>query len=437
MRIGTALAGGVAFAALVFGTAQAQVAAPAAESPYVAQSAAAGAQGVTVTPRADGGVLINGRLEGRQFAIAIPKDWNHQSLVFAHGYSTPDSSVDVSKDPVAQDPGLGLLSTAYGQGFAVGHSAYDKAGLGVEAGAKATLRLQQFLVALGAKRSYVGGGSMGGAIVVTLIEQHPDTFAGGLSACGVTNSFGEVVGGVIDMRALYNYFTRGTPYALPGEQDIGRSALPTRPPAGTTTPLAAFQMQQTLRLASPIMKLFADAQREPEGPAGVIVRKVASTSGFAPEPGSFLLPIVTAAMAMDDIRATAGGAIYSNRGKHYEGGALTVAETAALNKDIQRTDSDPAGLRYIREWHTASGTFRTPLVAIHNQIDSLVPYSQVLELEAKVAAHGDPRRMVLITTPPMRIPIPGTGVSGYAHCGFEPKQLADAWATLRRMSGDH
>ena len=118
------------------------------------------------------------------------------------------------------------------------------------------------------------------------------------------------------------------------------------------------------------------------------------------------------------------------------GSALTLTETAALNRDIQRLDADPAAVRYIQRWHEASGEFRTPLVAIHNQIDSLVPYSQALALEAKVAAHGDPHRFTLITVPPQRVPIPGAGVSGYAHCGFDAKQLADAWATLRRMSGD-
>jgi len=137
---------------------------------------------------------------------------------------------------------------------------------------------------------------------------------------------------------------------------------------------------------------------------------------------------------MDDIRATAGGAIYGNRDKHYAGDALTPAETAALNKAVQRMDADPAGVRYIRQWHTASGTFRTPLVAIHNQIDSLVPYSQALGLEAKVARHGDPRKLTLITVPAVRMAIPGLGVTGYIHCGFDPKQMADAWATLLRMT---
>src|SRR6202008_2785768 len=96
MKVWKSLAGGAALAALVLGAADAQVAPPAADSPFTAQATAAGAQGGTVTPRADGGALINGRLDGRQFAVAIPKAWNHQSLVFAHGYSTPDSSVDVA-----------------------------------------------------------------------------------------------------------------------------------------------------------------------------------------------------------------------------------------------------------------------------------------------------------------------------------------------------
>jgi pimeloyl-ACP methyl ester carboxylesterase len=356
--------------------------------------------------------------------------------VFAHGYSTPDSSVEVSQDPVSKDPSLGLLAAAYAQGFAVGHSAYDKAGLGVEAGANATLRLHQFLAALGAKRGYVSGGSMGGGIVVALLEQHPNAFAGGLSACGVDSSWRETIGGVIDMRALYNYFTRGTPYALPGVQDLNHSAAPTRPPAGTATPVAAYQLQQTLKLALPIVKLFADADKAPEGPAAAIIRKIASVWGAAPDPASFLLPIITASQGMDDIEATAGGSTYSNRDKHYAGGALSEEEIVALNRDIQRIDADPAALHYIERWHEASGVFHVPLVALHNQIDSLVPYNQALELEAKVHAHGDPRRFALITVPPLRIQIPGTGVSGYAHCGFDAKQLADAWATLRRMTGD-
>ena len=51
----------------------------------VAAAQRAGARSVAATPRADGGVQLDGTLEGRQFALAIPKHWNHQSMLFARG----------------------------------------------------------------------------------------------------------------------------------------------------------------------------------------------------------------------------------------------------------------------------------------------------------------------------------------------------------------
>jgi pimeloyl-ACP methyl ester carboxylesterase len=398
---------------------------------YLDLATAAGARSVQVSPRPDGGALIDGVLDGRQFAVAVPKAWNHQGLLFAHGYSMPDSPVAVSGDPVDKDPALGLLKLAYGQGFAVGHSAYDKAGVGVESGAKATLRLEGLVERLGATRVYVSGGSMGGSIVMTLIEQHPRTFAGALSACGVTASWEQEIGGLIDMRAAYNYFTRGTPYALPGQQDVSRSALPTLPPAGSATSPSAFQTAQVIRIAAPVLRLFADARRDPSGPAAAIIRKVSSLTPFDPDPAAFVYPLVTASLGMDDMRATFGGNVYGNRGKAYAGPALTAAEAAALNREIQRIDADPAAVAYAHIWHETEGVFSVPLVAVHNQIDPLVPYAQAVGLEARVMAHGDPRLFTLITVPPQRAPIPGVGVEGYVHCGFTPDQMSSAWSALR------
>jgi pimeloyl-ACP methyl ester carboxylesterase len=422
---------GAAGAALAVGSVGAETVPTEDQRAYLALATAAGARSVRVSPRPDGGAVIDGVLDGRQFAVAIPKAWNHQGLLFAHGYTMPDSPVAVSGDPVDRDPALGLLKLAYGQGFAVGHSAYDKAGVGVEAGAKATLRLEGLVERLGATRIYVSGGSMGGSIVMTLIEQHPRTFAGALSACGVTAGWEQEIGGLIDMRAAYNYFTRGTPYALPGEQDLARSALPTLPPAGAATPAATFQTTQLIRIAAPILRLFADARRDPSGPAAAIIRKVSSLAPFDPDPAAFVYPLVTAGLGMDDMRATFGGNVYGNRGKTYAGLALTAAEAAALNRDIQRLDADKAAVAYAHVWHETQGVFAVPLVAVHNQIDPLVPYVQAEGLEARVMAHGDPKLLTLITVPPQRAMIPGAGVEGYVHCGFTQDQMASAWTALK------
>ncbi len=431
MTVRTMLAMGAASAVLALSLPAAQAFAQDAQPSYLALAKAAGAQSAELAPRTDGGVILGGTLDGRQFALAIPKAWNHQALLFAHGYTMPDSPVAVSADPVDKDPALGLLKLAYGQGFAVGHSAYDKAGVGVETGAKATLRLGDLARRLGATRTYVSGGSMGGSIVMALIEQHPKAFAGALSACGVTQGWEQEIGGLIDMRALYNSLTRGTPYALPGDQDLLRSALPTLPPAGSTASPAAFQTTQLIRIASPILRLFADAKRDPQGPAAAIVRKLASLTGSEPDPASFIYPLVTVGLGMDDMRATFGGNVYGNRGKAYASPELTADEAAALNRDVQRIDADPAAVAYAHVWHQTEGTFRTPLVAAHNQIDPLVPYSQALGLQARVEAYGDPQRLTLITVPPQRAEIPGSGVTGYVHCGFTPDQMAGAWSTLR------
>ncbi len=431
MSIRANLAMGAAAVWLAAGPVSAQTPAGGDQAVYQGLATAAGARSVALAPRPDGGVVIGGTLDGRQFALAVPKAWNHQAVLFAHGYSMPDSSTAVSSDPVDKDPALGLLALAYSQGFAVGHSAYDKAGVGVESGAKATLRLEELVERLGSTRTYVGGGSMGGSIVMALLEQHPRTFAGGLSACGVTDSWEREIGGLIDMRAAYNVFTRGTPYALPGEQDVARSALPTLPPAGSATPLASFQTGQVIKIAAPIMRLFADARRDPHGRAAVIIRKVSSLSPFDPDPAAFVFPLVTATLGMDDMRATFGGNVYGNRAKTYASPALTAAEAAALNRDVQRIDADKAAIAYAHVWHQSEGRFSVPLVAIHNQIDPLVPYAQAQGLEARVMAHGDPRLLTMITVPPERAAIPGAGVLGYVHCGFTAEQMTSAWSTLR------
>ncbi|MEE2916352.1 MAG: hypothetical protein VYB32_04675, partial [Pseudomonadota bacterium] len=78
-----------------------------------AQASRLGATDVTATARADGGVTINGRLDGNQFALAFPKGWTGDGLLYAHGYSPPGTPVAVSPDPVDKGLGTGALGEAY------------------------------------------------------------------------------------------------------------------------------------------------------------------------------------------------------------------------------------------------------------------------------------------------------------------------------------
>ncbi|MEH3039824.1 MAG: hypothetical protein PGN21_07155 [Sphingomonas paucimobilis] len=398
----------------------------------VTQATRLGATDVTATARADGGVTVNGRLDGNQFALVFPKEWTGDGLLYAHGYSTPGTLVAVSSDPVDKGTGTDALAGAYGQGFAVGHSAYAKDGLGVEAGANATARLRDLLEKMGGKRIYVMGDSMGGGIVVTLLEKYPKAFAGGLARCGVVASWEELLGRLIDMRLAYNALTKGTPYALPGNQDVRHDALSSRPPAGTPDAAAqAHVFGQIARVGMPPLALWTAAQKDPNGREARIVRAVTEIGGFDYDAASLAYPLVTAALGADDMTATAGGWVHGNMGKVYSASSLTAEENSALNRDIQRVEAAPHAIAYLRKWHTASGRVEVPLVTLHNRIDSLVPYAQEAQLAAAVARAGRSAKLAQFTVPATRAPLPIGGIEGYTHCGFDKPQTLAAWNALR------
>ena len=406
------------------------VSAQSADSDLAERAKRIGATEVTTAPAPNGGVTLGGKLSGDQFAVAIPRGWKGEALVYAHGYSTPGTPVAVAKDPIAEKTGGGLIALAYRDGVAAGHSAYPKDGLGVEAGTTSTKRLRDFLVALGAKRVYAAGDSMGGGIVVTLLESYPGAFAGGLARCGVVDSWKTLLGQLYDMRAAYNVLTAGTPYALPGTQDIRRSAISSAPPAGYAGDPKQYVFGQLAKVATPVLALWAAAQKDPAGREARIVAQVTAIGGFANDAGALAFPLVTAALGADDMAATAGGQPYGNVGKVYASPTLTPAEAAALNRNIQRVTASPRALAYLTRWHEATGRISAPLVTMHNTIDSLVPYAQEMQLKATVAKAGKSARLTEYPVPPLRAPLPVGGMDAYTHCGFTPAQTEAAWTAL-------
>ncbi|WP_380916245.1 alpha/beta hydrolase family protein [Sphingomonas canadensis] len=402
-----------------------------AQQAIVTKARQFGATDIKVQPAPGGGFILGGKLEGDQFAVAFPANWNGKALLFAHGYSTPGSPIAVSENPIGKGTGAGgMLAAAYEDGLAAGHSAYDKAGMGVETATINTLRLRNFVVKLGARRVYVSGASMGGNIVLSLIEQHPRAFAGGLAVCGVTNGWESLFGQLVDMRVTYNYLTRGTPYALPGEQDATRSALPTTPPSGDTTNGEAYRWAQIGKIATPILALFRAAAADPNGPEARIARQVAAVGGFEVDAASVAFPLVTATLGADDLAATFGGQIIDNSKKTYVLPEMNAEELAAFNKGVQRIRADRGAVANARRWHQATGRFRVPLITMHNRIDSLVPYSQSEALGRIVRNARNDRLLVQYGVPATRAPLPVGGVEGYTHCGFTPEQGATAWRTL-------
>ena len=388
-----------------------------------------GAAKVDARPMDEAGLLVTGELDGRSFSIAIPEGWNGDAVVYAHGYSLPGTPTAVAANPAAPDAPM-MLQAAFGEKYAAAHSAYDKAGMGVESGAAASLRLRELLVQIGAKRTFAAGFSMGGNIVMTMIEQRPDAFDGAFSGCGVTDGWETQMGPIFDMRAAYNVLTSGTPYALPGIQDVTASALPMALPADFQGSAEQFVQQQSARIAAPILALWSAAVKAPQGSEARIVRQLVTIGGFPEDVASLLYPLVIISLGTDDMRATFGGQFYGNREKAYRPVEMNDAEAAAFNAAVQRFDGDINALARARRFHQVSGTFRKPLVAVHNRLDPFVAYAQAEALTRHARNGGTEALLLQYALPDVREPL-RFGVEGLAHCGFTKPQMAEALGLLR------
>ena len=193
---------------------------------------------------------------------------------------------------------------------------------------------------------------------------------------------------------------------------------------------APARLLSLFQIASPIVRLFKDAQRDPAGQAAGIVHHVAAVTGVEAEPSSFIIPLMTVTLGMDDMVATFGGVVAGNAGKTYAAADLTPARALQLNRGVQRIAADTKAVAYADRWHRTSGRFEIPLVAIHNAVDPLVPHAQLAGLERAARAAGTSGRLMALTVPTMTTPLPGTGLSGFTHCGFTPAQTAAAWTAL-------
>ena len=376
-------------------------------------------------PQPDGGTLVSGRLAGAAFTLRFPAHWNRQSVVFAHGYTLvetgPDAKPDtIPADPVANDETRGILAAAYGRGFAVGQSVYDKRGFAVESGIERTVALSRLLTALGAARAYIAGGSEGGSIVQLATERYPEQFAGALAACGVMGGWEKEMNFTTHVRALYNYFAAGSAYELPGRHDVTRTAQ-----AG----------QNDILLT--LLKLYAAAELNPRGDAARIIRLTVSavpqvrTEGDIGTLGAALLTQMT---GIEDFSAQVGGLFVDNSQTVYHSPLLTPEENATLNRGVQRYRADPQALAAVRERLAPSGHFRTRLLSVHNDYDPLVPAEHETWLREKVDAAGNGANLyqTLVPATYSRFPTKLLGFRAADHCGFSPDQSARAWDALQR-----
>ena len=369
----------------------------------VAQEKAANPPPATACPEAVAAIATCYKTKlatGAYLLTAVPKNWNGNLIVFAHG--GPSVTAPVEND---SDDDLSKYSIGVRMGFAWVASTYRKEGYGVQIAAADTDDARKFfLERLGKpKRTILHGASYGGMVGAKLLESHAANYDGALFNSGaVSGSIGNYEFRA-DLRAVYQYYCSNFPApsdtqyplwaGLPAESKLTLKELTERVDActGVTKPAEARTESQKKNLAN-----ILGVMRIPEP---MLVRHM--------QAGVFVFRDIGE-------RITNGKNPFSNTNVRYWGSS----DDAALNRGIARFEADPAARNALIADGQATGAISVPVVSIHSMNDPQAAVEAQWEYRDRVRSAGKGNLLVQAYT------------DERVHVGQSPPEFAASFEAL-------
>jgi len=125
---------------------------------------------------------LQGTIDGANYLIQVPSNWNGTLLLYSHGYAFVGSPLR------AQDASDSLTGGALlQQGYALAGSSYSQNGWALQQAFHDQIALLDFFDATCGRpaRTIAWGDSLGGIITAGLVQLYPQRFAGAMPLCGV------------------------------------------------------------------------------------------------------------------------------------------------------------------------------------------------------------------------------------------------------------
>ena len=306
---------------------------------------------------------LSGEVGGANYYIEVPENWNGDLVLYAHGYVTPAVPIeDLDAEFVEPGKRAELLS----RGYAWAASARPANGFAVQEGVRVTHQLRGIFTSRVGQPNhvYLSSTSMGGVIILRLIEDHPGMYAGALPVCGPLDGGGEFWNGAFHTRALFDYYYPGV---LPGD-----AVHPAPGANGGDLFGAAFGAvlanpgpAEQLAAALPVPMPYADLTE--------LAITIAVLASFGDE-----------VMIADLAKRAHSSEVFDNSSTVYSG----TNDDAALNAGIDRFESSPAADNFFRHWYTPSGDLTAPVLSIRTSRDPVVSPFLDEQLAARAAAAG-------------------------------------------------
>jgi hypothetical protein len=319
---------------------------------------------------------------GAYILAAMPKTWNGDLVVFAHGGPslnppTPNGSKsDLAKYAFAVQRGYGWVA-----------SSYRREGYGVAMAGEDTENARRFFAEHIAKpkHTYFHGASYGGLVGAKLVETLTKNPDGSMNFDGALFNSGAVGGATInyqhrvDLRAVYEYYCKNLPRPDEAQYPLWMGVAP--------------QSKMTLKDLDAVVDectgvLHPAAQRSEQQK-----KNLADIIGVMGYPENLLVRHMQAAtLLFHDVveRTTNGGNPFDNTGVRYHGSS----NDDELNRNVARFTADPAAVALVKADGDPSGKLPIPVVSIHSINDPQVPVEQQAAYRGVVTAAGSGERLV-------------------------------------------
>jgi pimeloyl-ACP methyl ester carboxylesterase len=299
---------------------------------------------------------------GALYAIHVPREWNGDAVVYAHGFRDAWSPVDLRD----QDGLFDMRDRLGALGYAVAYSSYSANGFAIADGALRTHQLSGLLAStLGRQptRTFLAGHSLGAAVALTLVERHPEQYAGALLMCGMVGGSRMQTDYLGHVRALADVYFRGRfqgdALSFPAGQVV---TLAQTVAAVQSNPLGLFALASTMQTPLPYVPV--GSPTDPSSPA------------FQTLVGSLYAALNFHSRGIENIRElTHGMSPFGNADTRYVLGTSVLgapfaptlgALIAASDAGVTRYAMDRSAELYLDHNFTPTGNLRVPVLTVHN-----------------------------------------------------------------------
>ena len=329
-------------------------------------------------------VIDTGRIDGVMYRIIIPENWNHNLVMYAHGYMSPD--VPNTPQFFHNPRGDQSMQPFLERGFAVARSAYRKTGWALVEGVDDTEALRMYFFETYGKPDtcFITGHSMGGGITIATVENLGQNYQGALPMCPLAGRPYLQTKLAFDMNAVFSAFYPGV---LPALKEVT---------AGNTEPVSPEKIREAI--AEDTLMALMMARRY-----DLKLQDLAFVIFFNDG-------------VIRDISSLAGANPFDNTNTVYTG----FDDDWMVNCMVERLAAEPDAAD-IFDKYDRTGNLVIPTLLVHTIYDQLItPSYAVAPIDNLAQQQGRKNNLVVLYT------------KGQGHCNFTNEETGRAFDILRQ-----